>query len=35
MTYSLDFLKQVLKSLEEGITFAQASEFYNLSPTTI
>ena len=35
MTYSLDFRKQVLKSLDEGMTFAGASEFYNLSPTTI
>ena len=35
MTYSLDFRKQVLKSLEEGMTFAQAAKFYNLSPTTI
>ncbi|WP_227430103.1 IS630 transposase-related protein [Psychrobacter sp. I-STPA6b] len=35
MTYSLDFRKQVLKSLEDGMTFTQASEFYNLSPTTI
>ena len=35
MTYSLDFRKQVLKSLDEGMTFAQAAEFYNLSPTTI
>jgi transposase len=35
MTYSLDFRRQVLKSLDEGITFVQAAEFYNLSPTTI
>ena len=35
MTYSLDFRKQVLKSLDEGMTFAGAAEFYNLSPTTI
>ena len=35
MTYSLDFRKQVLKSLDNGMTFAQAAEFYNLSPTTI
>ncbi|WP_435949341.1 IS630 transposase-related protein [Psychrobacter sp. DM8] len=35
MTYSLDFRKQVLKSLDEGMTFAEAAEFYNLSPTTI
>ena len=34
MTYSLDFRKQVLKSLDEGMTFAGAAEFYNLSPTT-
>ena len=35
MTYSLDFRRQVLKSLDEGMTFVQAAEFYNLSPTTI
>ena len=35
MTYSLDFRKQVLKSLDEGMTFAQAVDFYDLSPTTI
>ena len=35
MTYSLDFRKQVLKSLDEGMSFAQAADFYNLSPTTI
>src|SRR5699024_3033865 len=35
MTYSLDFRKQVLKSLDEGMTFAEAAEFYNLSLTTI
>ena len=35
MTYSLDFRKQVLKSINDGMTFAEAAEFYNLSPTTI
>ena len=35
MTYSLDFRMQVLKSIDEGMTFAGAAEFYNLSPTTI
>ena len=35
MTYSLDFRKQVLKSIDEGMTFTEAAEFYNLSPTTI
>jgi transposase len=35
MTYSLDFRKQVLKSLDDGMTYAQAAEFYALSPTTI
>ena len=35
MTYSLDFRMQVLKSIDEGMTFAEAAEFYNLSPTTI
>ncbi|WP_320157651.1 hypothetical protein [Psychrobacter maritimus] len=27
MTYSLDFRMQVLKSLNEGMTFAKAAEF--------
>ena len=35
MTYSLDFRRKVLKSLDEGMTFAGAAEFYNLSLTTI
>ena len=35
MTYSLDFRMQVLKSIDDGMTFAEAAEFYNLSPTTI
>ena len=35
MTYSLDFRRQVLKSIDNGMTFTQAAEFYNLSPTTI
>ena len=35
MTYFLDCHKQVLKSLDEGMTFAGAAELYNLSPTTI
>src|SRR5690606_15667761 len=35
MTYSLDISMQVLKSLDEGMTCAEAAEFYNLSPTTI
>ncbi len=35
MTYSLDYRKQVLKSLDEGITFAEAAIFYDISPTTI
>lgn len=35
MTYSLDFRKQVLKSLDEGMTFVQAADFYDLSPTTL
>ena len=35
MTYSLDFRKQVLKSINDGMSFAVAAEFYNLSPTTI
>ena len=35
MTYSLDFRKQVLKNIDDGMTFAEAAIFYNLSPTTI
>ena len=35
MTYSLDFRRQVLKSIDDGITYVQAAEFYSLSPTTI
>ncbi len=35
MTYSLDFRKQVLKSSDEGMTFVQAVDLYNISPTTI
>ena len=35
MTYSLDYRKQVLKSLDEGMTFAEAAAFYGISPTTI
>ena len=35
MTYSLDYRKQALKSLDERMTFAGAAEFYSLSPTTI
>lgn len=35
MTYSLDFRKQVLESIDEGMTLAEAAKFYDLSPTTI
>ena len=35
MTYSLEFRRQVLKSIDDGMTYVQAAEFYNLSPTTI
>lgn len=35
MTYSLDFRRQVLESIDDGMTYVQAAEFYNLSPTTI
>lgn len=35
MTYSLDFRKQVLKSINDGMTYAQAVSFYDISPTTI
>ncbi|WP_349773391.1 hypothetical protein [Psychrobacter sp. WY6] len=33
MTYSLDYRKQVLKSLADGMTFAEAASFYDISPT--
>ena len=32
MTYSLDFRMQVLKSIDDGMTFTEAAEFYNISP---
>ena len=35
MTYSLDYRQQVLKSLENGMSFAEAAIFYDISPTTI
>ncbi|WP_230655620.1 IS630 transposase-related protein [Psychrobacter sp. I-STPA10] len=35
MTYSLEFRKQVLKSLEKGMTFKEAVQEYDISPTTI
>lgn len=35
MTYSLDYRKQVLESLEDGMTFADAATFYDISLTTI
>ncbi|MED6317000.1 MAG: IS630 transposase-related protein [Pseudomonadota bacterium] len=35
MTYSLDYRKQVLKSLNKGMSFAEAAVFYDISPTTI
>ena len=35
MTYFLDYRKQVLKSLDEGMTFAEATVFYDISPTII
>lgn len=35
MIYSLDYRKQVLKSLDEGMTFAEAAIFYDINPTTI
>jgi len=35
MTYALDYRKQVLKSLDDGMTFAEAAAFYDISPTII
>ena len=35
MTYSLDYRQQVLKSLENGMSFAEAAIFYDISPTNI
>lgn len=35
MTYSLDFPKQVLKSINDGMTYAQAVVLHDISPTTI
>jgi len=35
VAYSLDFRKQVIKSLDECMTYAQAVEFYELSTSTM
>ena len=35
MIYTLGFRKQVLNSLDDGMMFAQAVDFYNISSTTI
>ena len=35
MTYSPDFRRQFLKSIDDGMTFAGVAGFYNLSPTTM
>ena len=35
MTYSLDFRKQALKIIDDGMTFAETAIFYHLSPTMI
>ena len=35
MTYSIDYRKQVLSSIADGMTIRQASVFYGLSTSTI
>ncbi|MFC6205506.1 MULTISPECIES: IS630 transposase-related protein [Psychrobacter] len=35
MTYSLDFRKQVLRSINEGMSVKQAAVFYQISTSTI
>ena len=35
MTFTQDNRKQVLNSLDEGMNFAEAAVFYDISPTTI
>ena len=32
MTYSLDYRKQALKSLDEDMTFTEAATFYDIGP---
>ena len=35
MTYSIDFRKQVLRSIKDGMTIREAALFYGLSTSTI
>jgi transposase len=35
MTYSIDFRKQVLRSIKDGMTIREAAIFYELSTSTI
>lgn len=35
MTYSIDFRKQVLRSIKDGMTIRAAASFYGLSTSTI
>ena len=35
MTYSIDFRKQVLSSIDNGMTMREAASFYELSTSTI
>lgn len=35
MTYSIDFRKQVLLSIKDGMTIREAAIFYQLSTSTI
>ena len=35
MTYSIDFRRQVLRSLEDGMTIREAANFYHLSTSSI
>ena len=35
MTYSIDYRKQVLSSIKDGMTMREAAAFYRLSTSTI
>ncbi|MFC6382172.1 MULTISPECIES: helix-turn-helix domain-containing protein [Psychrobacter] len=35
MTYSIDFRKQVLRSIKDGMTIREAANFYKLSTSFI
>ena len=35
MTYSIDFRKQVLRSIKDGMTIREAAAFYELSTSSI